>query len=164
MTGGWLLWDCKAGKLAQSESIIFPKFQPKRVLAGQMKKGTLPHILNAMILGEVSTEKYLADENKAISSLPLTKDINIPEHLGQALGGLHKDDWRKECMVELDQMKVRDVCDVIDKTPGMTKIGHQWVFDNKHNANGNHQQPGVDCTETYTVVFHTNYTSLKLTR
>ncbi|MBW0510184.1 hypothetical protein O181_049899 [Austropuccinia psidii MF-1] len=125
MTGGWLLWDCKANKLVKLESIIFPQFQPERVLAGQMKKGTLPHILNAMILGEVQTEKYLADENKAISSLPLTKDINIPEHLGQALGGLSKDDWRKACMAELDQMKVRDVWDIINKTPGMTKIGHQ---------------------------------------
>ncbi|MBW0546735.1 hypothetical protein O181_086450 [Austropuccinia psidii MF-1] len=34
MTGGWLLWDSHANKLIQSASVIFPQFQPEKVLAG----------------------------------------------------------------------------------------------------------------------------------
>ncbi|MBW0461372.1 hypothetical protein O181_001087 [Austropuccinia psidii MF-1] len=82
------------------------------------------------------SERYLADENKAISSLPLAKEITIPDHLGQALAGSHKGDWIKACLAELDQMKQRDVWEVVDKTPSMTTIGHRWVFDIKHSING----------------------------
>ncbi|MBW0465878.1 hypothetical protein O181_005593 [Austropuccinia psidii MF-1] len=136
MMGGWLLWDWKSNKLIQLESIIFPQFQMSKILAGQMRKGTLAHTLNVMVLGEVPTEKYLSTKNKVISSLPLAKDINIPEHLGQALGGPRQGDWRKAFMVELEQIKNRDVWDVINKTPGMTTIVHWWVFDIKRNNNG----------------------------
>ncbi|MBW0505801.1 hypothetical protein O181_045516 [Austropuccinia psidii MF-1] len=85
MMGGWLLWDSHSNKLIQLASVIFPQFQQEKFLAGQVVKGAFPHILNAMALREVPTEKYLADENKAISSLPLAKDIAILDHLGQAL-------------------------------------------------------------------------------
>ncbi|MBW0472693.1 hypothetical protein O181_012408 [Austropuccinia psidii MF-1] len=123
-------------KLIQSESMVFTQLQPERVLAGRAKKGTLPHIPYVMSLGEVLTKKYMADKNKAISLLPLAKDITIPEHLGQALGGPQQGDWQKVCLAELDQMKQRDVWEVINKMPGMTPSSHRWVFDIKHNPNG----------------------------
>ncbi|MBW0461665.1 hypothetical protein O181_001380 [Austropuccinia psidii MF-1] len=150
MMGGWLLWYLEAEKLIQSASVVFPQFQLEKVLAGQLKKGSLPHILNPMTLGEVPTEKYLADKNKEISFLPLAKDIAIPEHLGQALGGPCQGNWRKACMVELDQMKQRDVWEVIDKTPGMTPIGHRCIFDIKRNTNGTVEREGT-ATEEITV-------------
>ncbi|MBW0487016.1 hypothetical protein O181_026731 [Austropuccinia psidii MF-1] len=160
--GGWLLWDLHANKLIQLASVIFPQFQPEKGLAGQEEKGALPHILDAMALGEVRTEKYLADENKGIFSLPLAKDIAILYHLGQALAGSHKGHWITACLAELDQMKQRDVWEVVNKTPGMKTIGHQWVFYIKRSidgtvkkfksqmvARGDRQCPGVDCMETY---------------
>ncbi|MBW0486341.1 hypothetical protein O181_026056 [Austropuccinia psidii MF-1] len=151
MTGGWFLWDSETDKMIQSASVIFTQFQPERVLAGQVKKGTLPHILNVMSLREVPTEKYMADKNEAIPLLPLAKDITIPEHLGQALGGPHQNDWKKACLAELDQMKQRDVWEVIDETPGMAPIGHQWVFDIKCHSNGTVERFKAPCLNHWQV-------------
>ncbi|MBW0557876.1 hypothetical protein O181_097591 [Austropuccinia psidii MF-1] len=136
MTQRWLLWDSNSDKVIQSESVIFPQFQPEKVLTGRVEKVMLPHILNAMALRE--------------------------DHLGQALASPPKSAWRKACLAELDQMQQRDVWEVVDKTPGMATIGHRWVSDIKRNTNdaverfkaqmvacGDHQQPGVDCMETY---------------
>ncbi|MBW0488810.1 hypothetical protein O181_028525 [Austropuccinia psidii MF-1] len=53
MMGGWLLWDSETNRLIQLASVIFTQFQPERVFAGQVKKGTLPHILNVMSLREM---------------------------------------------------------------------------------------------------------------
>ncbi|MBW0527043.1 hypothetical protein O181_066758 [Austropuccinia psidii MF-1] len=135
MMGSWLLWDQCTNKLIQSASVIFPKFQPY----GQSHmpaKGSLLHIMNAVTLGEVLTEQYFEEENWAIGSLPLVKDVKLPFHLGKALKGPHRDNWRKSCEAELAQMAARDVWDVAEKVPGMKTIGHQWVFYLKSNADG----------------------------
>ncbi|MBW0513894.1 hypothetical protein O181_053609, partial [Austropuccinia psidii MF-1] len=94
--------------------------------------------------------------------LPLTKDITIPDHLGQALSRRYQDHWRAVCKRELNQMLARDVWEEVSKTGEMKTIGHRWVFDIKQQANvgvekfkawlvarGYQQQPGIDCTETY---------------
>ncbi|MBW0488631.1 hypothetical protein O181_028346 [Austropuccinia psidii MF-1] len=161
MTGGWLLWDQCTNKLIQSASIIFPKFQPYGKL-NTPAKGSLSHIMNAMTLGKVPTERYFEEENWAIGSLPLLKDIKIQFHLGEALKGPHRDNWRKACEAGLAQMGARDVWDVVQKVPGMKTIGHRWVFDLKSNvdcsieklkawlvARGDKQCPGVDCAKMY---------------
>ncbi|MBW0539263.1 hypothetical protein O181_078978 [Austropuccinia psidii MF-1] len=162
MSGGWLLWDQHTNKMVQSASVIFPQFQA----SGQEDtpaKDSLTHIMNAMVLGKVPTEQYFEEENWAIASLPLVKDVKIPNHLGQALSGPHCNNWRAACLMELAQMAKRDVWDVVVKEPGMKTIGHQWVFDLKTNTNGGiakfkarlvargeKQCPGADCAKTYT--------------
>ncbi|MBW0481301.1 hypothetical protein O181_021016 [Austropuccinia psidii MF-1] len=101
-------------------------------------------------------------EEKAINSLPLEKDISVPENLKQALASSHQHHWERACLAELDQMKRRNVWQAIDRKPGMKTIGHFWVFDKKIDEDGNiekfkaqlvargdQQRPGVDCTETY---------------
>ncbi|MBW0467129.1 hypothetical protein O181_006844 [Austropuccinia psidii MF-1] len=144
MMGGLLLWVLRTNKMIQSASVIFPKFQPY----GQPKmpsKCPLSHIVSVMTLGEVLTEKYFEEENQAIDSLPLVKDVKIPSHLGEALKGPHRNDWKRACEAELTQMATRDVWDVVEKVPGMKKIGHWWVFDLKSNANGSikNSRPGL---------------------
>ncbi|MBW0527843.1 hypothetical protein O181_067558 [Austropuccinia psidii MF-1] len=79
--------------MVQSASVIFPQFQPSRHLATSTKD-CLTHIMNAMVLGEVPTEWYFEEENWAVSSLPLVKDVKIPSHLGQAFNGPHCNQWR----------------------------------------------------------------------
>ncbi|MBW0495641.1 hypothetical protein O181_035356 [Austropuccinia psidii MF-1] len=161
MSGGWLLWDQHTNKMVHSASVIFPQFQKSRQ-ADTPAKGSHTHIINTMLLSKVPTEQYFEEENRAIASLPLVKDMKIPNHLGQALSGPHRDHWRTACLTELAQMAKRDMCDVMVKEPGMKTIGHQWVFDLKTNTNGSivkfkarlvahgdKQHPGVDCTETY---------------
>ncbi|MBW0469387.1 hypothetical protein O181_009102 [Austropuccinia psidii MF-1] len=117
---------------------------------------------NTLSLGKVPTERLFAAENQAIDSLTLAKDVGIPDHLGQALSGLHCEKWRLACIAELGQMAARDFWEVVGKKPGMKTISHQWVFDLKQNAHnsikrfkarfvacGNRQRPGVYCTKTY---------------
>ncbi|MBW0521837.1 hypothetical protein O181_061552 [Austropuccinia psidii MF-1] len=161
MTGGWLLWDPRTNKMIQLASVIFPQFQPY----GQPTtpgKGSLSHVVSAITLDKVPMEQYFEDENQAINSLPLVKDVKIPFHLGEALKGPHRNSWKRACEEELTQMATREVWDVVKKIPGMKTIGHQWVFDLKSNANGSikkfkarlvargdKQCPGVDCARTY---------------
>ncbi|MBW0563556.1 hypothetical protein O181_103271 [Austropuccinia psidii MF-1] len=59
------------------------------------EKGSLSHVANTEILRQVPTEQYSKDENMAIDTLPVTKDITIPKHLGQALSGPLSQEWRK---------------------------------------------------------------------
>ncbi|MBW0529719.1 hypothetical protein O181_069434 [Austropuccinia psidii MF-1] len=125
-------------------------------------KGSLSHIVNRTSLGEVPKKRYFNNKNTAISALPLTKDVAIPEHLGQALLGKFCDHWRATCKHELDQMLAWNVWEEVFKTEGMKMIGHCWVFDIKKQANrsiekfkawlvarGDQQWPGIDCTKTY---------------
>ncbi|MBW0480555.1 hypothetical protein O181_020270 [Austropuccinia psidii MF-1] len=72
----------------------------------------------------------------AIDTLPLTKDITIPEHLGQALSGRYQDHWRAACKHELNQMLERDVWEEVPKTGEMKTIGHRWVSNIKQQASG----------------------------
>ncbi|MBW0547056.1 hypothetical protein O181_086771 [Austropuccinia psidii MF-1] len=91
MSGGWLLWEPSTHKMVQSASIIFPQFQPSTALSRPISKGSLGHMINEMSLGEVPTERLFTPENQAIDSLILVKDIIIPEHLGWALAGRHRE-------------------------------------------------------------------------
>ncbi|MBW0542200.1 hypothetical protein O181_081915 [Austropuccinia psidii MF-1] len=93
MSGSWLLWDQQTNKMVQSMSVIFPQFQTSRQ-ADTPIRGSLMHIMNAMLLGKVLTEQYFEEENRAIASLPLVKDVKIPNHLGQVLSGPHRKHWR----------------------------------------------------------------------
>ncbi|MBW0482769.1 hypothetical protein O181_022484 [Austropuccinia psidii MF-1] len=162
MSGGWLLWDPSTNKIIQSASVVFPAFQPPSPSTDPAAKGSLRHIVNNMSLGEVPTERLFAAENQAIDSLTPVKDVRIPDHLGQALSGPHRNKWKLACVAQLDQMAARDVWDAVEKKPDMKIIGHRWVFDLKRNldssierfkarfvARGDRQRPGVDCTETY---------------
>ncbi|MBW0482983.1 hypothetical protein O181_022698 [Austropuccinia psidii MF-1] len=150
MSGGWLLWDQHTNKMVQSVSVIFPQFQTSRQ-ADTPTKGSLMHIMNAMLLGKVPTEQYFEEENRAIASLPLVKDVKIPNHLGQALSGPHRDHWR----AGPDGKEGRVGC-------YGERAGHWWVFDLKTNTDGgiakfkaqlvacgDKQSPGVYCSETY---------------
>ncbi|MBW0533279.1 hypothetical protein O181_072994 [Austropuccinia psidii MF-1] len=162
MSGGWLLWEPSTNKMVQSESVIFPQFQPSTNSSRPISKGSLGHVVNTMSLGEVPTEHLFAAQNQAVDSLILVKDINIPEHLGRALLGPHREKWREACLAKLGQMATRDVWEAVEKKPGMKTIGHRWVFNIKQNvdgsidlfkarlvARGDRQQPGVDCDKTY---------------
>ncbi|MBW0508782.1 hypothetical protein O181_048497 [Austropuccinia psidii MF-1] len=162
MTGGWLLWEPKSDKMIQSASVVFPQFQSAASMVPGVSKGSLSHIVNRATLGDVPTEQYFRNENTAIDTLPLTKDITIPDHLGQALYGKYRDHWRAACEHELNQMLERDVWEEVPKTRDMKTIGHHWVFDIKQHtdgrvekfkarlvARGDRQRPGIDCTKTY---------------
>ncbi|MBW0496777.1 hypothetical protein O181_036492 [Austropuccinia psidii MF-1] len=162
MSGGWLLWEPSTNKMVQSASVVFPQFQPSTVSSGPVAKGSLSHVVNMMSLGEVPTEHLFDIENQAIDSLILVKDVNIPEHLGEALLGPHCEQWRQACLAELDQMAARDVWEVVERSSHMKTIRNQWVFDLKQKikgsverfkerlvAHGDRQQPWVDCMETY---------------
>ncbi|MBW0494714.1 hypothetical protein O181_034429 [Austropuccinia psidii MF-1] len=109
----------------------------------------------------VPMELYFERKEKAISSLPLAKDISVPENLRQALVGPHQHHWEQACLGKLDQMKRQGVWQAINRTPTMKTIGHCWVFNTKFDeygniekfkarlvARGNPQRPGVECTET----------------
>ncbi|MBW0460472.1 hypothetical protein O181_000187 [Austropuccinia psidii MF-1] len=104
ITGGWLLWDPNSNKMVQSASIIFSQFQPSKVFAEHSLEGLITHILNAMTLEEVPTERYFTNENKEISSLPMAKDIHILDHLSKALSCQHSEYWKRVCMKELAQI------------------------------------------------------------
>ncbi|MBW0531684.1 hypothetical protein O181_071399 [Austropuccinia psidii MF-1] len=56
MTGGWPLWDLESDRMIQSASVIFPWFQPLGISVVDPQKGSLPHILNSMTLGQVPTK------------------------------------------------------------------------------------------------------------
>ncbi|MBW0493022.1 hypothetical protein O181_032737 [Austropuccinia psidii MF-1] len=81
MSGGLSLWDLESNRLTQSVRIVFPRFQ-------SLGTSDASHIISAETLGQVPTECYFKDESREIDSLPVTKDLDIPEHLGQALSGL----------------------------------------------------------------------------
>ncbi|MBW0575017.1 hypothetical protein O181_114732 [Austropuccinia psidii MF-1] len=162
MTGSWLLWEPKSDKMIQSASVIFPQFQSLGGPKTGNSKGSLSNIVHRAALGSVSMERYFHIENTAIEMLPLTKDITIPEHLGQALSGRYQDHWRAAFKCELNQILAWDVLEEVPKTGEMKTIGHHWVFDIKQQASGgiekfkawlvargDRQQPGIDCTEAY---------------
>ncbi|MBW0527303.1 hypothetical protein O181_067018 [Austropuccinia psidii MF-1] len=114
-SGSWLLWDCETNFLLQLESVSFMFFQHTGVPAVPEHKGSVQHVLNLMMLREVPTESLFAKEMSAIDCLPLAKNIMIPQHLGQALGGPHQDHWKGECMAEVTQMEEQDVWEIQDK-------------------------------------------------
>ncbi|MBW0464943.1 hypothetical protein O181_004658 [Austropuccinia psidii MF-1] len=114
---------------------VYCKLRRALMQADTPAKGSLMHIMNTMLLGEVPTEQYFEEENRAIASLPLVKEVKIPNHLVQELSGPHWDHWRTACLTELAQMAKRDVWDVMVKEPGMKTIGHQWLFDLETNTN-----------------------------
>ncbi|MBW0467028.1 hypothetical protein O181_006743 [Austropuccinia psidii MF-1] len=136
MSGGWLLWEPASKRLIQSASVRFPRFQSSGVTGAGCEKGSLSHIANTAILGQVPTEKYFEDENTAIDTLPATKDITIPKHLGQAFSGPLSQEWRKTCEAKLEQMALRDVWEAVNKDSAMKTIKHCWVFDVKRHADG----------------------------
>ncbi|MBW0488316.1 hypothetical protein O181_028031 [Austropuccinia psidii MF-1] len=82
-----LMWDPACDKMVQSTSVIFPRFQLMGKSNPGKSKGLLGHIVNTDVLGKVATERYFEEENGAIEMLPLTANLAIPEHLGQALSG-----------------------------------------------------------------------------
>ncbi|MBW0535400.1 hypothetical protein O181_075115 [Austropuccinia psidii MF-1] len=82
-SGGWLLWDAAKNCLIQSASVVFPAFQRADIPSMVEHKGSLQHVLNSMSVGEVLTESIFVEEMAAIDSLPLPKDVSIPQHLGQ---------------------------------------------------------------------------------
>ncbi|MBW0552983.1 hypothetical protein O181_092698 [Austropuccinia psidii MF-1] len=137
MSGWWLLWDPACDKMVQSASVIFPCFQLMGKSNPGKSKGSLGHILNTAVLWKVPTERYFEEENGAIEMLPLTVNLAIPEHLGQALSGRFWEEWKAACMCELDKMLEKNVWEAVTKTKDMTTIGNQWVFDIKHQVNGN---------------------------
>ncbi|MBW0492655.1 hypothetical protein O181_032370 [Austropuccinia psidii MF-1] len=110
--------------MIHSASAVFPRFQTARPYETNMAKGSLGHILNTMSLRQVPTERYFEQEETAINSLPLAKDIMVPENLKQALASFHQHHWEQACLAELDQMKRRNVWQEIDRKPGMKTIGH----------------------------------------
>ncbi|MBW0464105.1 hypothetical protein O181_003820 [Austropuccinia psidii MF-1] len=136
MPGGWLLWEPMGDKIIQSASVIFPRFQSSATYNSGGSKGLLSHIVNRATLGSVPTEQYFWDENVAIDTLPLTKDLIILEHLGQALSGAFRQQWRAACKRELDQMLALDVWEEVIKTTDMKTLGHHWVFDIKRGIEG----------------------------
>ncbi|MBW0552967.1 hypothetical protein O181_092682 [Austropuccinia psidii MF-1] len=88
LSGGWLLWDPVGDRQIQLASIVFPRFQSSNNRDASCVKGSISHIVNATTLVQVPTEHYFKNELTAIDTLSVTKDIAIPEHLGQALSGL----------------------------------------------------------------------------
>ncbi|MBW0539436.1 hypothetical protein O181_079151 [Austropuccinia psidii MF-1] len=135
-SGGWLLWDTAKNHLVQSESVVFPVFQRAEIPTIVEGKGSLEHVLNSISLGEVPTKSIFAEEGNAINSLPLAKDVKIPQQRGQALRGPNQHHWKQACMAELDQMRRWDVWEAVNKENGMKTIGHQWVFDVKRQDDG----------------------------
>ncbi|MBW0561220.1 hypothetical protein O181_100935 [Austropuccinia psidii MF-1] len=79
-------------------------------------------------LSEVLTEFFFEEENRSIKSLSLEKYIAILKHLGKAAAGPKGAKWREACKAALNQMKARDVWQVIDKERVLKTIGHFWGF------------------------------------
>ncbi|MBW0527760.1 hypothetical protein O181_067475 [Austropuccinia psidii MF-1] len=133
-SGGWLLWDAAKNCLIQSASVIFPAFQRDDIPAMVEHKGN-------------GCNQFTTTSKR---------------HGNSPAPGPNQHHWRDACMAELDQMKRRDVWEVVGKEKGMKTIGHQWVFDVKRRddgsvekfkarlvARGDRQRPGIDCIETY---------------
>ncbi|MBW0490049.1 hypothetical protein O181_029764 [Austropuccinia psidii MF-1] len=152
--------DLGGDRQIQSASVVFPRFQSSNNTPAGCVKGSLSHIFNATTLGQVPTERYFENEIKAIDTLPVTKDIAIPENLGQAFSGPLQHEWKRECKDELEQITLRDVWEAVDKEKPMKTIRHCWLFNIKHLvdgtiekfkacfvAQGDRQRPGVDCTK-----------------
>ncbi|MBW0468131.1 hypothetical protein O181_007846 [Austropuccinia psidii MF-1] len=123
--------------MIHSVSAIFPCFQTAQSMLETTEKGSLRHVLNAMMLGKVPTEVFFAHEEREINSLPLAKDISIPENLKQALAGPNRHHWEQACLNKICQMKKRGVWQEIGKTPATRNIGHHWVFETKIDESGN---------------------------
>ncbi|MBW0556335.1 hypothetical protein O181_096050 [Austropuccinia psidii MF-1] len=149
-------WPLANNQMIHLVSAIFQRFQTAQSTQETADKGSLRHVLNAMTLCQVPTEVFSAREERAINSLPLAKDISIPENLKLALAGPDWQHWEQACLNELHQMKKCSMWQA------METIGHCWVFDTKIDepgnvkkfkaqlvARGNQQRPGIDCTETY---------------
>ncbi|MBW0512438.1 hypothetical protein O181_052153 [Austropuccinia psidii MF-1] len=93
-------WPLANNQMIHLASAIFPHFQTAQSTQETPDKGSLRHVLNAMTLGKVPTEIFFARE-RAINSLPLAKDILIPENLKQALVGPDRHHWEQACLDEL---------------------------------------------------------------
>ncbi|MBW0469800.1 hypothetical protein O181_009515 [Austropuccinia psidii MF-1] len=156
----WLLWDPVNQKTIQSNSVSFPEFNTK-ISATRDGKGHLSHVLN-FALREFPTEKIQLDQENAVLSLPITHDITVRTNFKNAMMNTFCVEWLKVCSVELEQLKKRGVYVLVDRSPHMKFIGHQWVFDVKCDsyglikkfkaffcACGDSQHPGIDCGETY---------------
>ncbi|MBW0524225.1 hypothetical protein O181_063940, partial [Austropuccinia psidii MF-1] len=122
VSGGWLLWDPVGDRQIQLASVVFPHFQPSN--KASCVKGSLSHIVNAATLGQVPTERYFKNELAAIDTLSVTKDVAIPENLGQALSGPLRKEWRRACKAELEQMALQDVWEAVHKEKAMKTIAH----------------------------------------
>ncbi|MBW0509113.1 hypothetical protein O181_048828 [Austropuccinia psidii MF-1] len=140
LSSGCLLWEPSTNKMVQSASFIFPQFQLSNVPLESSNKGSLRHIFNAMLLGEVPMEKYFKSENQAIDLIIMAKDVSIPTHLGKALSGAYQENLRAACQAELDQMATRE----------RNLDGTVEKFKACLVARGDRQQPGINCTKTYT--------------
>ncbi|MBW0470131.1 hypothetical protein O181_009846 [Austropuccinia psidii MF-1] len=123
--------------MIHSASAIFPRFKTACSDEGTLAKGSLRHMLNTMFLSQVPMELYFERKEKAISSLPLVKDISILETLRQALVSPHQHHWEQVCLDELNQMKKQGVWQAINRTPAMKTIRHRWVFNTKLDEYGN---------------------------
>ncbi|MBW0484405.1 hypothetical protein O181_024120 [Austropuccinia psidii MF-1] len=99
MTGGWLLWETSTNTMVQLENVVFPQFQSSRATARPVAKGFMAHVVNTMSLGKVPTESSFAEENQVIDSHILVKDVSIPKHMGQALSGPPRQNWKWACIV-----------------------------------------------------------------
>ncbi|MBW0503141.1 hypothetical protein O181_042856 [Austropuccinia psidii MF-1] len=108
LLGGWLLWDPVGDRQIQLANVVFPRFQRSNTKNAGNEKGSLSHIVNAATLGQVTTERYFENELAVVDTLPVTKDVEIPEHLGQAMSGPLRQQWRTACEAELEQIALRE--------------------------------------------------------
>ncbi|MBW0589572.1 hypothetical protein O181_129287 [Austropuccinia psidii MF-1] len=157
---GWSLWDSVNWKKIQSNSVSFTDFNTE-MNATKASKGHLSHVLN-VALREFPPEKIHLDQENAVLSLPITHDITVPLNFKNAIKDTFCEEWLKVCSVELEQLEKCGVYELVDHSPYMKVIGHQWVFDIKRDSNGlikkfkarccacgDSQCPGIYCGETY---------------
>ncbi|MBW0493411.1 hypothetical protein O181_033126 [Austropuccinia psidii MF-1] len=169
----WLLWDIEGKQTIQYNSVVLPDFNHPLQITSE--KGNLQYILNAE-LGEFPTEEISSRQENAIITLPTPQDFVIPSNFKNAMKSSFQKEWYSSCLDKLNQLKRRDVFDLVDKPKDAKVIGHQWVFNLKLNsageiqkfkacfcAQGDSKRPGIDCGESYAPIASFLFLRLLLT-
>lgn len=103
-----------------------------KVLHTQTNKGSLNRIINALQLGNFSTEVKLDSQDAAASHAlggnDYIKILQPPKSYAEAMRSPHLEQWRGACDAEMKMMEKMNVWEVVYKPAGLVSIGLKWVF------------------------------------
>lgn len=130
-------------------------------------KGKLDHILNALKIGNFTTETIIDRQDvaakHALEGNDYLKILKPPQSYAEAMRAPDSDKWKEACETEMNMMDRMGVWKVVDKPMNLVPIDLKWVFtykkvDDNGNpvkykarlvAKGYNQCEGIDYTKTF---------------
>lgn len=118
---GWIFFRPLSGKVFQYWAAVFPQFQNYPIFKVTEKRGSIGHKLNSleMRLGQILADKIAAKEDKMLSGIVLTQDMQISTSFEAEMKGNMANKWRQACNRQLEQMKKLEVWEEIKKEKGL---------------------------------------------